>query len=436
MKSTARLIIISAVLLSLSLTGCNFQKYQVDLDPTKRFELAKAREAQSPIAAIEEYSNISREYSNGDAKSTSDTLKFRETAGEALFRASEFGYAQIDPAKLNVAGMNPVAKTEMESLQFQIGDKAHAAMKELVYQLGDTPAAKRAAEPRFGDSKNMTLREALEHRIDTRNMQLLSYKIIQGFVNLTGAIPILSYWFALLLIAVFVKLVTLPLMLKTYKSQREMAKMQPILKEIQTKHKDDRVVMNQKVMEAYKEHGVNPLAGCLPMFVQLPFLWWVYTAIRYFEFHFSNGQFLWITPSLAGRFPGIVAGNLGQFDLILTIIYAGSNFLTMRLTPASDPQQAQTQKQMSVMMTFMMFYMFLIYKWSSAFTLYWLMTNLISAWQSYHFIYKPNKLEAAAKAAQTIDIKAIPDSGAKTAPKTATSNAGGGSGSGKNKKRR
>lgn len=434
MKLTARITTIAVLLMGISLAGCNFQKYQVDPNPSKRFDLAKSREAQAPIAAIDEYVKISKEYSNGDSKSTEETLKFREIAGDALLRACEFGYSQIDPAKLNAPDLTPLAKTEIESLQFQIGDKTHAAMKELVYQLGDTTAAKRAAEHRFGDNKDMTLREALEHRIDTRNMKLSSYKIIQGLVNLTGANPTFSYWLALVLVAIIVKLVTLPLMLKTYKSQREMAKMQPILKEIQAKHADDKAVMNQKVMEAYKEHGVNPLAGCLPMFIQLPFLWWVYNAIKYFEFHFSNGHFLWITPALSAKFPGVVGGSLGQFDLILTIIYAGSNFLTMRLTPASDPQQAQTQKQMSVTMTFLMFYMFLIYKWSSAFTFYWLMTNLISAWQSYHFIYKPNRQNAAAQGSQTIDIKAEPDTKPKNTSKPATSNAGGGSG--KNKKRR
>jgi YidC/Oxa1 family membrane protein insertase len=166
-----------------------------------------------------------------------------------------------------------------------------------------------------------------------------------------------------------------------YKSQREMQRIQPQLKALQDKYKDDKVVMNEKVMAFYKEHGVNPFASCFPMLIQLPFLWWVYATIRAYEFHFVNGKFLWIGSSLAHQFPGIVAGNLGQFDVPLLCLYAGSNYLTMKLTPATDPQAAQTQKQTSIMMTVMMFWMFMMYKWSAAFIFYWLVINAISAYR-------------------------------------------------------
>jgi YidC/Oxa1 family membrane protein insertase len=418
------------------------QKTAVDPDPTKRLQAAKKYETQSPDSAIDEYTNIARDYTNGAAKTPEEAKKFRDIAGNVLLQATEFGYNLIDSAKAEDKALSEAQRNEIQSLHFRIGDKAHAALKELLYQHGDTPAAKVAEERKYGTNKNQTLKEALESRLDDRNKHLPSYQVIAMFVNLTGAKSGFSYWFALLLIAVVVKLITLPLMLKTYKSQREMAKIQPLLKDIQDKYKDDKVTMNQKVMETYKEHNVNPLATCFPMLVQLPFLWWVYTAIRYFEFHFAHGTFLWVNPTLSAQAPQWIAANLGQFDLALTIIYAGSNFLTMRLTPPTDPQQAQTQKMMSVWMTAMMFYFFLIYKWSSAFTFYWLMTNLIGAWQSYHFIYKPNKLEAAAQSAGsvTLNVKASPDKTAteKKGIKPITSNARGGTrgSSGKNRKRR
>ena len=56
-------------------------------------------------------------------------------------------------------------------------------------------------------------------------------------------------------------------------------------------------------MAAYKEHGVNPLASCLPMVVQMPFLFWIYNTIRLYEFHFTHGTFLWIGSALSHKYP-------------------------------------------------------------------------------------------------------------------------------------
>ena len=83
---------------------------------------------------------------------------------------------------------------------------------------------------------------------------------------------------------------------------------------------------------------------------------------------------------------------MAQFDLPLLLLYALSNFLTMRLMPPTDPQAAEQQKVMSVTMTFVLLFMFLQYKWSAAFIFYWLILNFISAWQQYNYIYKPNKM--------------------------------------------
>lgn len=391
--------------------GCGMQKYDVAPDPKPRLDHAKTLEAQSPVNALEEYIKIGKEYGNGSAKSDAEAKKFREIAGDALSRAVVFGYNTIDPKRLLDPALSVVAKKELEALQFEAGDKALLAARDLVYQYGDTEAAKKASAPEYGDGEKLPLKVALERRIDSRNSHIYNYKIIDSMVKVTGANPYFSYWLALLVIAGIAKGITLPLTLKSFKSQREMQKIQPVIKGLQEKYKDDKATLNVKMMEAYKEHNINPLASCFPMLIQLPFFIWVYTSIRYYEFHFAHGYFFWISPSLGGHFKGILGGNLSEFDLILTLIYAVSNVVIMRMTPSPDPAAAQQQKQMSVMMTLMMLYMFLIYKWSSAFTLYWIMTNTIGAWQSWVYIYKPKRMEEAAAAANggaTIDVKAKP----------------------------
>ena len=407
--------------------GCGMQRYAVDPDPKKQFEHAKSLETQSPVNALEEYMKIAKEYGSGDAKTAEETKKFREIAGDALTRATKFGYDTIDPKRLDNSALSGVARTELESLQFEVGDKALLAARDLVYQYGDTQASIKANEARYGDGESLPLKVALERRIDSRNSHIYNYKIIDSMIKITGSNPYFSYWFALLCIAGIAKGVTLPLTLKSFKSQREMQKIQPIIKGLQEKYKDDKPALNQEMMKAYKEHNINPLAGCFPMLIQLPFFIWVYTSIRYYEFHFGHGYFFWIHPSIGGHFKGILAGNLSEFDLILTLLYALSNIITMRMTPSPDPAAAQQQKQMSVMMTLMMLYMFLIYKWSSAFTLYWIMTNTIGAWQSWVYIYKPKRMEEAAAAAASggvIDVKANPatatNSGKGSVPPTNT----------------
>lgn len=293
-----------------------------------------------------------------------------DLASDALLRAAEFASGPRYGAT--------------EAMHVEGNQKAHDALKQLLQQYPTTEAAK-VAEP---------MQAEIERRIDRHNSQFISYKIIDFFVALTGRKPGFSYWFALLLIAIVVKLITLPLTLRMYKSQREMQKLQPILKEVQEKYKG-KPELGQKTMEVYKEHGISPFASCLPMLVQLPFLWWVYDVIRLYEFHFANGTFLWIgspmSQQLSRQFPGSFAANLGQFDIGLLALYAASNYITMKLTPSPDPTQASQQKQMSVMMTIMMFWMFMLYRWSAAFMLYWLALNLVTAWQQYTYIYKPSK---------------------------------------------
>ncbi len=381
-------------LVALFVTGCGpLQKYDVAPDPAPQFAKAKSLEGPTPILAMDEYQKIRTEYGSPRAKNDAEVKKYHDAAAQALLEASRFGYETAELTKNKDTSLTPAARAELEDVQFKVGDRAHTAIKELLDHFPDTPAAKEALQPKWGDTKDRPLREAMEVRLDARNSQLAKYKIIAGIVRATGSLPAFSYWFALVVIALVVKGATMPLTLKMYKSQREMQKIQPILKDIQAKYKDDRVKQQEALMATYKEHGVNPFASCFPMLVQLPFLYLVYDMIRQYEFHFANGHFLWISPGIGGKMPGILAGNLAQFDVVLLVLYCASNYFTMRLTPPSDPQAAQSQKQMSIMMTFLMFWMFMQYKWSSAFTFYWLILNFISTAQQYHYIYKPNKIK-------------------------------------------
>lgn len=245
--------------------------------------------------------------------------------------------------------------------------------------------------------------------LDKQNSQKLNYKIIDFLVKLTGSKPGFSYWFAIILIAVIVKIVLTPFFNAQMKSMKEMQKIQPKIKALQEKYKDNQQKLGQETMALYKEHGINPLSGCLPLLIQMPILFFLFYVIKSYEIQFAKGTFLWIGSSLTHHFslncfgqPGQVVwfcgGNLAEADLILLIIYIASTFVSMKMnTPAMDQQQADQQKMMSYM--FPLMFAFLFAGFPSAFLLYWLVFNIFQTVQQKLFYKKYDE------ANKVIDVK-------------------------------
>jgi len=99
--------------------------------------------------------------------------------------------------------------------------------------------------------------------------------LLQAFYNLTG-----NYGIAIIMLTVLIKIVLLPLTIKQTRSMVAMQKIQPEVKKLQEKYKDDKEKLSQEMMKFYKENKVNPLSGCLPLILQLPVFFALYTAIR------------------------------------------------------------------------------------------------------------------------------------------------------------
>lgn len=213
------------------------------------------------------------------------------------------------------------------------------------------------------------------------------YALMNWFVNLTGARSY-SYWVALLLISVVVRLVLTPLTIKQYKSMSEMKRLQPLIKELQTKYKDDKQQLTSRTMDLYKEHNVNPAGGCVPLLIQMPIFSAMYWAVRVYQYHFTGGTFLWIGSPLSHHFPDFLAPNLGQQDIPLLLLYSASMYVTQRMMPATDPQQAEMQKTSALMMSVFFFIMFVNYNFPSAFVLYWLISNILSTGTQMYFMKK------------------------------------------------
>ncbi|HBC87299.1 MAG TPA: hypothetical protein DCZ94_10115 [Lentisphaeria bacterium] len=180
-----------------------------------------------------------------------------------------------------------------------------------------------------------------------------------------------SYGLSIILLTFIVKMIFWPVTDRANASMRKMQKIQPLVQEIKTKYKDDSQKMNQKIMQLYKEHKVNPLGGCLPILLQIP----VFTAL-YFSLNgaieLRQSSFLWAfdlsRPDTIYTIPGIeLAINPLVILMAVTMVYQ------QHLTPsAMDPMQ---QKMMMIMPLVMLV---LLYSLPSGLTLYWTISQGIS----------------------------------------------------------
>lgn len=211
-------------------------------------------------------------------------------------------------------------------------------------------------------------------------------KTLNGLQEYTG-----SYAWAILLFTVGIKLLLYPLTQKQYKSMKEMQALQPEIKKLQQKYKDDQKKLSAAQMELFSKHKVNPLGGCLPLFIQMPVLIGIYTTIMNFRHVFESEhlRFLWIGGWLSDRYPQYFAKNLAGSDAALLLMYGLSMYLSQKLT-VTDPVTAKQQSTMNLMMPIMLTYMLWSWKLPCAIVLYWFSFNMLGLIQQAHIIRMPS----------------------------------------------
>ena len=188
---------------------------------------------------------------------------------------------------------------------------------------------------------------------------------------------------ALVLLALVLRLLLWPLQTAQFKSMMAMQKVAPQIKKLQERFKGDPKRLQEEQMALYKTNKVNPLAGCLPLLLQMPILFSVYYVVLQHKDLYAHTNFLWIGSSLAAQFPKFMGVSLAQPDLILIAIYMISQYISMRFTtmPATDPAQAQQMKMMQIISPLMIGFFGYRAQWPSAMVLYWLAANLFTMGQ-------------------------------------------------------
>jgi YidC/Oxa1 family membrane protein insertase len=183
----------------------------------------------------------------------------------------------------------------------------------------------------------------------------------------------LSYALTIIAITVIIKVLFWPLTQMSTRSMKRMQALQPQVKVIQEKYKEDPQKMNQKMMELWKQNKVNPAAGCLPIFIQLPIFIGFYRMLQS-AIELRGARFLWACDLSQADTVWIVP--LLNFPLNpLPLIMGATQLWQMRLTPPSPGVDPVQQKMMQYMP---LIFLFILYNFASGLTLYWTVQNLLT----------------------------------------------------------
>jgi YidC/Oxa1 family membrane protein insertase len=185
-----------------------------------------------------------------------------------------------------------------------------------------------------------------------------------------------DYGLAILALTTIIKLTLWPIQNRANRSMRQMAALSPKMQELKEKYKDDPTRMNQEVMKLYKQYGINPVGGCLPMMIQIPIFFGLFKMLGQ-AVELRNAKFLWVKdlsqPDTVAHLP-----LLGWPINIIPLCMAATQIWLMAMTPKTGDA---TQRR--VMMFTPLIFLFICYNFAAALALYYTAQNLFSILQFY-----------------------------------------------------
>ena len=184
-----------------------------------------------------------------------------------------------------------------------------------------------------------------------------------------------GWGFAIVTLTIIIRAVMWPLQNKSTRAMKRMSKLQPEMKELREKYADDPGRMNQEMMKMYREYGINPLGGCLPLLVQIPIFFGFYIMLQY-AVELRQQSFLWVEdlalPDTVATLP-FTLPFLGDGVNLLPTVMAVTMVLQMALTPKTGDKM---QRRLFMMMPIIFF--FFCYNFASALALYWTTSNIFA----------------------------------------------------------
>jgi YidC/Oxa1 family membrane protein insertase len=196
-----------------------------------------------------------------------------------------------------------------------------------------------------------------------------------------------NYGIDIILLTILIKIIFHPLSVMSFKNMAKMQSVQPEIKKLQEKYKDDKARLNQELMAIYKSRGVNPMSGCLPMLPQIPVFFALYKALSG-AIELRHAPFVWWINDLSAPedlFSFTVMGYTLPIR-ILPIIMGVTQVIQQKMTPTSaDPMQQKMMMFMPIVFTF------IFWGFPSGLVLYWLVYNVASIAQQYYINTKMKK---------------------------------------------
>ena len=233
----------------------------------------------------------------------------------------------------------------------------------------------------FGPKDRTMLATAPDHLSQAVNFGMFSIiarpllTILAFFHSFVG-----NWGIAILMLTFCIRVVFWPLSQKSFKSMEQMKKLQPMMKKLREKHKDDKEALNKEMMQLYKTYKVNPAGGCLPIVVQIPVFIGLYQALLN-SIELRHASFIEYLP-----FTHITwLADLSAADpfYITPLLMGASMFLQQRLTPAAgDPTQQKVMMFMPVIFTVMFI------NFPAGLVIYWLCNNILSFGQQWWMLRK------------------------------------------------
>ncbi len=204
-------------------------------------------------------------------------------------------------------------------------------------------------------------------------------RVLNAILNFlhTGLTKIFSHesWgLAIICLTLIVRIVIWPLHAKSTHSMKRMSKLQPKMKELKEKYADDPNKLNTEMMGMYRKYGINPIGGCLPMFIQIPIFFGFFRMLDY-AVELRNQPFLWVDDLSQPDTLGYVAGIPIN---ILPIVMAATSAVQMAMMPKTGDKMQQR-----IMMFMPLMFFFFCYNYASALALYWTTQNIFSIGQTY-----------------------------------------------------
>ncbi|MEI6757838.1 MAG: membrane protein insertase YidC [Chlorobium sp.] len=237
-------------------------------------------------------------------------------------------------------------------------------------------------------AEKVDLEKIMDFGWDWLTRPFAEYIILPVFNWMNGFIS--NYGLIIIIFAFLIKLVTYPLSMASTKSMKKMSALQPLLKELQDKYKDNPAKLQSELGRIYKEAGVNPLGGCLPVVLQMPLLFAMFYVFRS-SIQLRQHSFLWAkdlsVPDSILDF-GFEIPMYGSHIAVFPILMAVTVFVQQKITPTT-----QTNDQMKVMMYMFPAMMLLFFNnMPAGLGLYYLMFNIFSVAQQFYI----NKTTTAA----------------------------------------